>query len=195
MIDEKLYLEIDKYINDNYEEMIAASYKTPAYNSALSNIFNNKKEKKDSRREDNIKYIEEEASLDDDIVYNIRSEKLVDIIKNIDESFSDAIIRIIREKNLDDVEVYKSIDMDRRLFSKIRSDSNYKPSKETAIALCFALKLNIEESNSLLKKAGYVLSRSSVFDLIIQYFLENNIYDIYEIDEALLSFDQKTLIH
>ena len=182
MIDQNLYSKIKEYINDNVESYLLKENKL--FNATYGKTSFLVPEKRSD------KYVKEEACYEDNI-----DEELIRKIKEIDESFSDAIIRIIREKNLDDVEVYKSIDMDRRLFSKIRSDSNYKPSKETAIALCFALKLNIEESNSLLKKAGYALSKSSVFDLIIQYFLENNIYDIYEIDEALLSFDQKTLIH
>ena len=182
MIDKILYNKIKEYINDNVESYLLKENKlfNATYGKATFQVSEKRSEK----------YSVEEICSDGAI-----EEELVRKIKEIDESFSDAIIRIIREKNLDDVEVYKSIDMDRRLFSKIRSDSNYKPSKETAIALCFGLKLNLEESNSLLKKAGYVLSKSSIFDLIIQYFLENNIYDVYEIDEALLAFDQKTLIH
>lgn len=110
-----------------------------------------------------------------------------------DESFSECLIRMIDEKGLLDPDVYKKANIDRKHFNHIKNTKDYRPKKETAVALAIGMELNMKETNSLLEKAGFVLSRSSKFDLIIRYCIEHKIYDIFQINEILFEEDQKTL--
>ncbi len=110
-----------------------------------------------------------------------------------DESFSECLIRMIDERHLSDPEVYKKANIDRKHFNHIINSKNYRPKKETAVALAIGLQLDMNDTGTLLERAGFVLSRSSKFDLIIRYCIEHQIYDIYDINEILFTEDQKTL--
>ena len=169
----KLFADIAAYIDDRYVEEHTDS------------------REEQCRRAAAFLCADEEAELWEGVAAAPMS--LDEALGQLDESFSQMLLRKIDESGLTDAQCYKKANIDRKLFSKIRSDVHYKPSKPTAMAFAIALELPLEEAQEMLQKAGFAFSHASKFDIIVEYFIAHQNYNIFEINEALFAFDQSLL--
>ena len=124
---------------------------------------------------------------------SVTSGSLDNVLDELDAGFSETLLKLIDRTGKKDSEIYKKANVDRKLFSKIRNNPDYKPSKTTAIAFAIALELDLEETKDFIARAGFALSRSSKFDVIIEYFIKQKNYDVFAINEALFAFYQSLL--
>ena len=120
----------------------------------------------------------------------VDSDDLGELLRNLDAGFSETLLRLIDRTGKKDSEIYKKANVDRKLFSKIRNNLEYRPSKTTALAFAFALELDLEETKDFISRAGFALSHSSKFDVIIEYFLTTGNYNVFELNEVLFAYDQ-----
>ena len=182
----KLYADIKDYL----ERKAARKHATCNYvpRDADAELFYGKSQSRKENRKSEHAYREEKDQQLSEISYSAKIPSF-----EPDESFSECLARLIKEKDLSDPQVYKKANIDRKHFNHMINKKEYRPKKETVVALAIGMKLNKKETDMLLERAGFVLSGSSKFDLIISYCIRNGIYDIFEINEILFEEDQKLL--
>lgn len=200
MINQELIEEIGKYIDMYYtpEDKEVKSYKNKEFVFKRIIRFWRECTKRaltlnDDLEDDSEDYFEEDYDDEDEFIADNElqipgGEKLEAFMKQLEETFSQRLLRMIDERGMADSEAYTRAYVDRRHFSKIRKDVNYVPSKKTVLAFTIALELSLDEAKDLLASAGFALSRSSKTDLIIAYFLQNRIYDMFKINDVLEAY-------
>ena len=180
--------DVKKYIDEYYvdeglsDEILQCPEPAKAYELREFDIY-----------EEEANCIEAPAMEKYTIAKNVKDRSLSDLLDEADDTFSEALLRLIDAKGMKDSQVYKRANIDRRHFSKIRNNPDYQPSKNTALALAVALELNLDETKDFIGRAGYALSHSSKTDIIIEYFITREEYDIFTINETLFAFDQPCL--
>ena len=186
-LSEKLFQGVVSYIDEHYVDVCEKA----AYGIAEEN------------RRRRIRYQQESESCESKAVLDAcmpcapvamsKAMSLEDMLKKADVGFTETLLKLIDKTGKKDSEVYKKANISKQHFSKIRNNPNYKPTKPTAIALALALELSLEDTKDLIGRAGYALTNSSKFDLIIRYFIEQGNYNVVEINIALYEFDQVLL--
>jgi O-acetyl-ADP-ribose deacetylase (regulator of RNase III) len=176
-LSEKLFQKVASYIDENYVD------------ACETMAFAAEREKRPSFRR-NARICESRAVME----YACpKAMSLEDMLKQEDAGFTETLLKLIDQSGKKDSEIYKKANISKQHFSKIRNNPHYKPTKPTAIALALALELDMEQTKDLIGRAGYALTNSSKFDLIIQYFIEQGNYNVIEINMALYEFDQNLL--
>ncbi len=219
-LSDKIFAGVDRFIDENYvEEKIEEEYgeavmedrmEMPSFDvceEAPADFHRERRSRKERLRNERLRnerrglfatgrnamMVEPPAAMSMSEACAAPKRSLDDVVKNIGETWQESLLRLITEKGYSDTEVYKRANVDRKLFSKIRSNKNYQPKKNTAVAFALALRLNLDETRDFLRRAGYAFSPSSIFDLIIEYSIDHGIYDLMLINGALFDHDQPQL--
>lgn len=200
---QKLFNDIQSFIDDDYVEERNEDYFEEYY---CGNVSRDKESSLNRRDLDELSHYGEyyydeyqtddtmgDYALCDDVHGSVSGKSLNEYVGQLDRSFREMLFDLIDESGMTDVECYKKANVDKRVFSKIKSNKDYRPSKQTAVAFAISLKLDLDTTQELLATAGMTLSRSNKFDKIIRYFIHKGIYDVFEINEALFEFDQVLL--
>ena len=200
---------IEKYYIPGYDDIVVDDEEVKGFFDKITEFLSGKKE----REKDSAPAIEapkEQESVSESSVppefdittakkrkisrpmseMTVSNRKIDDLMSQMDETFSQRLLRMIKERKMSESEAYKKAFVDRRHFAKIKKDEYYAPSKKTGLAFAIALELTLDETKDLLRSAGYALSRSSKFDIIVVYFLENRNYNMFDINEVLYEYDQ-----
>ena len=202
-LSEKLFKAVASYIDDNYVEVVRASeYPVDAQrrrrnvelaeydiveSCTMAPIENTGfSSRKDSCEKPAPKKLKIPKALK-------KERKLEDLLEEVEDTFSESLLRWIIKKDKSNPEVYKKANMDRKLFSKILNNKDYRPSKLNAIALAIALELNLDETKDFIGRAGYALTHSSKLDIIVEWFILQRNYDVFEINMTLFEFGQPTI--
>ena len=184
-LSEKLFQSVSSYIDENYIRSKAEE----EYGPELA--YRNIRRKQDARRAEDICFAS--VAMEAPAIGMAMPEDADEwkhLLDGLDAGFSETLLHLIQLTGKKDSEIYKKANIDRKLFSKIRSNPDYRPSKGTALAFAFALELDIDKTRDFIGRAGYALSHSSKFDVIVEYFLMNHNYDVFELNEVLFAFDQ-----
>lgn len=202
-LSEKLFKDVETYIDDHYvdekslnrirleSQPLPMMTSVPVPSALPYTLLDSELEYDSDDFEDSCQKI---RSLSKGQKAGISSERtLDDVLSQLEENFQQRLFRLIDERKLTDVQVYKKANLDRKLFSKIRCNSDYRPKKITIVALAIALELNLDETKDLLARAELALSPGSKFDLIVSFFIERKVYDVYTINLALFQHDQPLL--
>ena len=207
MADQKLINEVGKYIDKYYEpakDDIKIDKEMLSIFDQITRFRKKRTEQKVLREEAQYTNSKPEEIPEEFDISTMQKTKIkkgmsstISVNRNIDnlmnqleETFSQRLLRMIDERGMTDSEAYTKAYVDRRHFSKIRKDVNYVPNKKTVLAFTIALELSLDEAKDLLGSAGFALSRSSKTDIIVAYFLQNKIYDMFEINDVLEAYGQ-----
>jgi len=194
-LSEKLFKSVSSYIDENYIRSKTLDEYGPenAYAARLERRRIKERLKRSNRIHEDMypsQALEECLAMPAMAPAPMDSDDWGQLMKSLDAGFSETLLKLIDRTGKKDSEIYKKANVDRKLFSKIRNNMDYKPSKTTALAFAFALELDIDETKDFIGRAGFALSHSSKFDVIVEYFLVNRNYNVFELNEVLFAFDQ-----
>ena len=191
-LSEQLFQSVASYIDQNYVDICEQA----VYGAAEEIRYNRSRHRRDMEiyeRAELRKSLPCAPMVESKATPKVKAVSLEDMLKQADAGFTETLLKLIDQSGKKDSEVYKKANLSKQHFSKIRNNPNYKPTKPTAIALALALELDLKQTKDLIGRAGYALTNSSKFDLIIRFFLEQGNYNVMEINIALYEFDQSLL--